>query len=216
METLKWYHSVLLIAITFGIINCNKEEISCRSNCLIFEGIVLDSYTNKPIKNGTVGAYLIPSSLGVYSEIEKGKTQTDKNGHFELRLEGEDLYKERQDWGIKCIKGGYLSRRLIDSGVNISGIDSTNFDKPINVDLNLIPSGTLRFNISESSQDFYYDLDFGNGLDRHYFWKISNLYTHANEVAGNRMTIITFYRGVSEINKDSIFVNVGEVEEINI
>jgi hypothetical protein len=87
---------ILFLSISLLALSCNKEAFSCKSNCLIFEGSVIDSYTNNVVENGTVKLYLVPSSLGGVRPIEKGKTTTDKNGNYEIRLEGINLYKKEK------------------------------------------------------------------------------------------------------------------------
>ncbi|MGK0308371.1 MAG: hypothetical protein ACI8RP_001333, partial [Urechidicola sp.] len=107
--------------------------------------------------------------------------------------------------------------RVEDAGAEINSIDSTNFDIPIEANLALIPKATLsvNLNVTSSQQDFYYDLDYGNGEYRRYIWIGRYKSTVSEEVAGNRTIYITYYKGVQIIGNDSLFLNTGEVGEVS-
>lgn len=198
----------------------NKPLNKCKSSCFIFEGRVYDPNNSEPILAPIELIYQGDGFLAFANEL--GWFLPDSNGYYAVNFDGTDYQDGTGYFILKATRDGYLTND-IDGRVEISDMDSTNFDVPVIADILLRPQATLRFNFEISKPDqlqlLSYTYQYAQKKYEHPIfsekWGLDTLYSHP--VAGDQFvyTWINYKENNQSYSiQDSIYLRKGETKLI--
>ena len=156
MKTLALYLSVIVLFLCLA--DCYLEQpqfdgASCSADCIIIEGLVLDTIANNPIQD--VKITIENTDYGFYSiESVVVITHTDKDGVFLLNFPVNTYAEDGSYFIIKVEKDDYSSE-----GTSFE-VDSTDIDKPIDFKFKLIEYTDISLHFenksSQNLSNFHY------------------------------------------------------------
>lgn len=192
----------------------------CTGNgCLIFEGKITDTSGNS-LEDTDLTLVFDEASFAnwFFSDREVLKrTRTDENGNYRMAIFGEDYRDGEGFFEIIANKENFIKRDK-----SIHDIDSSDFDTPILVDIDLAPEATLELLLQTVSgvSDLEYNLvvDYSPTIfDLSQSANLDTTYTY--RVAGDQYVSVyyKYKKSGAEINRsDSVFIERGATGQINI
>ncbi|MBI1223758.1 MAG: hypothetical protein GC192_00860 [Bacteroidetes bacterium] len=225
MKNIAIFSTLFLISLI--VIRCTKDPMfngKCVSGCIIFQGQVFDPNNNVGVKSKIKIKHLVDNQLFISSDLI-GELDTDEEGEFRFSFDGTEYKTSNGLFEFSAYKNGYLTDRKNYDGIFIiPRVDSTAFDVPFLVNIDLKPKATLNidFNINNNYpiSNFIFSYDYGNIPVSYYFNNSLPIdTTYIIDVGGDGYTYINYQYKKNSIDKvvhDSIFIKAGESVVYNV